>query len=79
MLHGGAQGVAETVRCIEGGCGAHAASEGSQQVEFSATLELGEGVQRTYALPIPKADQVPMRHRVDDACEILGLTGPLDG
>lgn len=79
ILPAGAAGVDVRVRFLEGRCDAHASSEVSQPFEFSATLDLGDGVQRTYALPIPKADQVPMRHRVDDACEILGLTGPLDG
>lgn len=67
------------VQFLEGRCDAHAASEVSQPFEVSATLDLGDGVQRAFALPIPKASQIAMRRRVDDACEYLGLTGPLDG
>ncbi len=66
------------VQFLEGRCDAHAASEVSQPFEFSATLDLGDGVERNFALPIPKDDQVPMRHRVDAGCEYLGLTGALD-
>ena len=79
VLPAGEAGVEVPVRFREGRCDAHAASEVSQPFEFRASLDLGDGVQRTYALPIPKTEQVPMRHRVDDACEILGLTGPLGG
>ncbi|MCE9622787.1 MAG: hypothetical protein K8R99_10615 [Actinomycetia bacterium] len=65
------------IRFLEGRCDAHAASEVSQPFEFSATLDLGDGVERGYALPIPQADQVAMRERLDVACEYLGLTGAL--
>lgn len=75
----GSAGVDVPIRFLEGRCDAHAASEVSQPFQFSATLDLGDGVQRSYALPIPKPDQVPMRERVDAACEYLGLTGALDG
>ena len=66
------------VRFLEGRCDAHASSEVSQPFEFSATLDLGDSVQRMFALPIPKGDQVAMRGRVEAGCEFLGLTGALD-
>ena len=78
-LPAGSAGADVPIRFLEARCDAHAASEVSQPFQFSATLDLGDGVQRAYALPIPIPDQVPMRRRVDAACEILGLTGALDG
>ena len=77
VLPAGSAGVDVPVRFLEGRCDAHASSEVSQPFEFSATLDLGDGVQRTFALPIPKADQVAMRGRVEAGCEYLGLTGAL--
>ena len=79
VLPAGSASIDVPIRFLEGRCDAHAASEVSQPFQFSATLDLGDGVQRSYALPIPKPEQVPMRHRVDTACEYLGLTGALDG
>ncbi len=78
VLGEGVASIEVPVRFKEGRCDAHASSEVSQPFEFSATLNLGDGVQRNYALPIPTADQTPMRGRVEAACEYLGLTGPLD-
>ncbi|MEQ1872786.1 MAG: hypothetical protein ABL953_03580 [Ilumatobacteraceae bacterium] len=66
------------IRFIEGRCDAHASAEVSQPFQFTATLDLGDGVERTFAMPIPKADQIPMRARVEAGCEFLGLTGALD-
>ena len=79
VLPAGSAGIDVPIRFLEGRCDAHASSEVSQPFEFSATLDLGDGVQRTYALPIPKPDQVPMRGRVEAGCEYLGLTGPVGG
>ncbi len=78
VLTEGSDRVDVPVQFLEGRCDAHAASEVSQPFEFSATLDLGDGIERTYPLPIPEGDQVAMRHRVDAGCEYLGLTGALD-
>jgi hypothetical protein len=75
VLPADADSVDVPVRFLEGRCDAHASSEVSQPFQFSATLTLGDRVERTYALPIPIPDQVPMRHRYDDACAYLGTTG----
>ena len=77
VLPEGADRLDVPVQFLEGRCDAHAASEVSQPFEFSATLDLGDGVQRTYPLPIPQGEQVAMRRRLDTACEYLGLTGAL--
>jgi hypothetical protein len=77
VLPAGTDSVDVPVRFLEGRCDAHASSEVSQPFEFSATLDLGDGLLRTFALPIPKGDQVAMRSRVEQGCEYLGLTGAL--
>lgn len=63
------------IRFIEGRCDAHALSESSQPFKFYAVLDLGDGVERSFATVPAIADQVPMRHRVEQACDILGKTG----
>lgn len=68
---------ATQVRFLEGRCDSHALGEASQPFEFSLIIDLGDGVERPYALPIPAADQVAMRHRLEDACRQLGHTGVL--
>ncbi|MBI4882505.1 MAG: hypothetical protein HY826_00455 [Actinobacteria bacterium] len=77
VLPEGLDAVDVPVRFTEGRCDAHASSEVSQPFEFSATLDLGDGRQRSFALPIPKGDQVAMRGRVEAGCEYLGKTGTL--
>ena len=63
------------IRFQEGRCDAHAMSETSQPFLFQATLDLGDGDERSYAMPIPLDDQIPMRHRLEAACAILGEDG----
>lgn len=77
-LAAGTDAVDVPIRFIEGRCDAHASAEVSQPFQFVATLDLGDGVERSYALPIPIPDQKPMRARVEAGCEFLGLTGALD-
>ena len=43
-------------------------AEASQPFAFASALDLGDGIQRSYALPIPLADQIPMRTRLEAAC-----------
>jgi hypothetical protein len=62
------------IRFIEGRCDVHAQSESSQPFEFVLQLDLGDGVERSYDLLPAVADQVPMRHRYEQACAILGRT-----
>lgn len=78
VLPEGVDGIDVPVRFLEGRCDAHASAEVSQPFQFSATLDVGDNVDRTIALPIPRADQVAMRARAEEACEYLGLTGTLD-
>lgn len=63
------------IRFIEGRCDAHALSESSQPFKFYAVLDLGDGVDRSFATVPEIEDQVPMRKRVETACEILGKNG----
>ena len=72
------------IRFVEGRCDTHAMAEASQPFAFASALDLGDGVQRPYALPIPVEDQVPMRARLEAGCAFLGKTvvvgqGPLGG
>ncbi|MGB8860326.1 MAG: hypothetical protein WCC60_13755, partial [Ilumatobacteraceae bacterium] len=71
------QSVAVPIRFAEGRCDAHAMAETSQPFEFAATIDLGDGVERGLAMPIPVADQIPMRTRLEAACAFLGQTGAL--
>ncbi len=75
LLPEDSQTVSVPIRFIEGRCDAHAMSETSQPFLFQATLDLGDGVERSYAMPIPLADQIPMRHRLEAACAVLGEDG----
>ena len=75
VLPAGEHEVSVPIRFTEGRCDAHAMSESSQPFQFSATLTLGDGVERGYAMPIPLDDQLPMRARLEAACEYLGETG----
>ena len=77
VLPSGQQTGEARVRFIEGRCDAHAMAEASQPFEFGLLLDLGDGSERPYALPIPEPDQVPMRSALEAACEILGKTGAL--
>jgi len=63
------------IRFTEGRCDAHAMSETSQPFLFQATLDLGDGVARSYAMPIPPDDRIPMRHRLEAACAVLDEDG----
>ncbi len=63
------------IRFIEGRCDAHALSESSQPFKFYAVLDLGDGIERSFATVPASADQIPMRHRVEAACDILGKIG----
>lgn len=69
------QSISVPIRFTEGRCDAHAMSETSQPFEFSAAIDLGDGVERSYALPIPTDDQIPMRQRLEAACAYLNETG----
>ncbi len=74
-LRAGQSTVDVPVRFIEGRCDAHALSESSQPFNFYALLLLGDGTERSFATVPALADQVPMRQRVEAACEILGKSG----
>jgi len=50
-------------------------SETSQPFLFQATLDLGDSEERSYAMPIPFDDQIPMRQRLESACAVLGEGG----
>ena len=63
------------VRFLEGRCDAHARSESSQPFAFVAELDLGDGVQRFLVVSPSLDDQVPMRERIDRACDLLGTSG----
>ena len=63
------------IRFIEGRCDAHALSESSQPFNFYAVLNLGDGIERSFSTMPAPADQIPMRHRVETACDILGKNG----
>lgn len=63
------------IRFIEGRCDAHALSESSQPFNFYALLLLGDGTERSFATVPAVADQIPMRKRVETACEFLGKVG----
>lgn len=63
------------IRFIEGRCDAHALSESSQPFKFYAVLDLGDGIERSFAMTPEIGDQIPMRHRVEAACEILDKIG----
>jgi len=67
--------VSVPIHFIEGRCDAHAMSETSQPFLFQATLDLGDGVERSFAMLIPLDDQIPMRHRLEAACAVLGEGG----
>jgi len=75
VLDAGDAGTEVPVRFAEGRCDAHARSESSQPFAFVLILDLGDGVERGYVLTPPVDDQVPMRERLDDACDILGTSG----
>ena len=75
VLPAGEQTVSVPIRFVEGRCDAHAMAETSQPFLFQATLDLGDGDERSYAMPIPLDDQIPMRHRLEAACAILGEDG----
>jgi hypothetical protein len=74
VLEAGAPSVAAAVRFVEGRCDAHALSESSQPFAFAAVVDLGDGVERSYIVTPPVEEQVPMKQRVERACEILGKT-----
>jgi hypothetical protein len=63
------------VRFAEGRCDAHARSESSQPFAFVLVLDLDDGQERAFVLTPPIADQVPMRQRLDLACDLLGASG----
>lgn len=63
------------IRFGEGRCDAHARSESSQPFAFILILDLGDGVERAYILTPPIDEQVPMRKRLDAACDVLGTSG----
>ncbi|MFM2071455.1 MAG: hypothetical protein RLZZ623_1718 [Actinomycetota bacterium] len=63
------------IRFIEGRCDAHARSESSQPFQFISQIDLGDGLVRPYAVPPAIVDQLPMRTRVEHACDILGASG----
>ena len=75
VLPVGEQTVSVPIRFTEGRCDAHAMSETSQPFLFQATLDLGDDDERSYAMPIPLDDQIPMRHRLEAACAVLGEDG----
>ena len=74
VLEEGEQSASVPVRFVEGRCDAHALSESSQPFQFVAIVELGDGVERSYAVVPAAPDQIPMKQRVERACEILGTT-----
>ncbi len=75
VLPVGESTVSVPIRFVEGRCDAHAMSETSQPYLFQATLDLGDGDERSFAMPIPLDDQIPMRHRLEAACAVLGEDG----
>jgi hypothetical protein len=74
VLEEGASSVETPVRIVEGRCDAHALSESSQPFAFAVIVDLGDGVERSYVVTPPVEEQVPMKQRVERACEILGKT-----
>jgi len=74
VLEAGEQSVSVPVRFVEGRCDAHALSESSQPFQFVAIVDLGDGIERSYAVVPAAPDQIPMKQRVERACEILGKT-----
>jgi hypothetical protein len=63
------------IRFTEFRCDAHARSESSQPFQFISQIDLGDGLVRAYAVPPAIVDQLPMRARVERACDILGASG----
>ena len=61
------------VRFVEGRCDSHARSESSQPFAFVAQVDLGDGDELSYPLPPPADQQVAMRNRVEQACDLLGV------
>jgi hypothetical protein len=75
VLDKGVTSVSVPIRFIEGRCDAHALSESSQPFKFVAQIDLGDGIERPFEVIPALEAQVPMRRRVETACEILGQTG----
>ncbi len=79
VLPRGRHTVEVPIRFVEGRCDSHAMAEASQPFAFAAALDLGDGVQLSYAVPVSVADQVPMRQRLEAGCTFLGKTVVLGG